>query len=123
MTDKIVYQGNPAMFRNSPFGFIISVLLIFAFGVGLVILLCWFIKAKSIKFTITDEDVAVERGILSKRKTDIAIKNIRTTKVSQSFGQRLMGVGDIQIFTAGDKPEEILTGLRDPNKIRTLIKP
>jgi uncharacterized membrane protein YdbT with pleckstrin-like domain len=86
-------------------------------------LLCWFIKAKSIKFTITDEDVAVERGILSKRKTDIAIKNIRTTKVSQSFGQRLMGVGDIQIFTAGDKPEEILTGLRDPNKIRTLIKP
>jgi uncharacterized membrane protein YdbT with pleckstrin-like domain len=121
MEKDIKYQGNPAMFRNSPFGFLIALALC-AVGVGILILLYWYLKTKATKFTITNEDVEVERGLLSKDRIDISIKNIRTTKVTQTFGQRLFGVGDIQIFTAGDNPEATLEGLKDAQKIRDLLK-
>ena len=122
MSDEIKYQGNPAMFRNNPLAFLIALALCVV-GVGILILLFWFLKVKATKFIITDEGVEVQRGLLSKSRTALAIKHIRTTNVAQTFGQRLTGVGDIQIFTAGDLPEVVLVGLRDPHKIRDLLKP
>lgn len=36
------YSANPVMFRNNPIGFIFAILLIAAFGLGILILLWWF---------------------------------------------------------------------------------
>ena len=43
------YSANPVMFRNKPIGFILAILLIAAFGLGIVILLWWFLQCKSTK--------------------------------------------------------------------------
>ena len=50
------------------------------------------------------------------------LTSVRTTKVKLSFFNRIFGVGTIEIYTAGDSPEIIASGMPDPNKIRELIK-
>lgn len=120
MTEK--YSEHPAMFKNHPVGFICSVLLIPAFGIGILILLYWFIAIRGTKLTITDTDLLFEKGILSKERSEVNIKSIRTTKVKQSLFNRVFGTGTIEIYTAGDNPEIIAPGMPDPHAVRDLIK-
>ncbi len=117
-----LYSEHPAMFKNNPLGFILSLLLIPAFGIGLLIFLSWHLQNKASKLTVTENDILYEKGLLSKERCEINIDSIRTTKIKQSFFNRIFGVGTIEIFTAGDNPEVIAKGMPDPNKIRELIK-
>jgi len=117
-----LYSENPVMFKNNPLGFIASVILIAAFGLGIIILLVWYLKTKALKLTVTEHDIVLEKGLLSKEHSEINIDSIRTIRVSQSFFNRIFGVGKIEIFTAGDKPELVATGMPEPNRVRELVK-
>ena len=120
MADEILYEAHPPMFRNSPLGFVLSVLLIAA-AIGIVILLVWYVKSRSEKLTITTEDLRYEKGILSKARSELRLTGIRSVRVNQSLFQRMFGTGDIDIFTAGDAPEVTVKGMPDPNRVRELI--
>lgn len=117
-----LYSASPVMFKNNPLGFIICLLLIPVFGLGLLILVFWYLGNKATKISITDSDVLLERGLLSKERSEVNIKSIRTTKVTQSFFSRMFGVGAIEIYTAGDTAEIVASGIPNPNKIRDIIK-
>jgi uncharacterized membrane protein YdbT with pleckstrin-like domain len=116
------YAANPVMFRNNPLGFLLSIVLIPAFGLGILILLWWFLQCKSTKLSVFDNEILFEKGLLSKERSEVNISGIRTIKVKQSFFNRIFGVGTVEIYTAGDDPEFIAHGLPDPNKVRELIK-
>jgi uncharacterized membrane protein YdbT with pleckstrin-like domain len=115
------YDSSPAMFRNNPLGFIAAVVLIAAFGLGILILLYWYIKARSVRLTLTGDVMHLTRGILSKDQLDINIHEIRTVRIKQSFWQRVFGVGQIEVFTSGDVPEFTLPGMPDPSFIRDYV--
>lgn len=117
-----LYSEHPVMFKNNPLGFIVSLLLIPAFGLGIIILLVWHLKNKSAKLSVTEHDILYEKGLLSKERSEIGIGSVRTITVKQSFFNRIFGVGAIDIFTAGDDPEISIKGLPDPNRVRELIK-
>lgn len=116
------YESSPAMFRNHPLGFIAAVLLIAAFGLGILILLYWYIKSRSVRLTISGDSLHLSRGILNKEQVDIDIREIRTVLIRQNFGQRIFNVGQIEIFTTGDLPEISLQGMPDPNFVRDYIR-
>jgi len=115
------YSESPAMFRNNPFGFLLAVLLI-PLVVGAVILLVWYLRCKATKLEFAGNDLVLEKGLLSKARTELDARGIRTVKVYQSFFDRIFGVGKISIFTAGDTPEIEVAGLPRPNDLRELIK-
>ena len=117
-----LYSEHPVMFKNNPLGFIICLILIPAGGLGLLILLTWHLKNKASKLTVNDNEILFEKGLLSKERSEVNLASVRTTKVKQSFFNRIFGVGSIEIFTAGDSPEIVAIGMPDPNKIRELIK-
>ena len=117
-----LYSEHPVMFKNNPLGFIICLILIPAGGLGLLILLAWHLKNKASKLTVNDNVILFEKGLLSKERSEVNISSVRTTKVKQSFFNRIFGVGTIEIYTAGDSPEIIASGMPDPNKIREPIK-
>lgn len=117
-----LYSESPVMFKNNPLGFILSIVLIPAFGVGLVILLIWYLRCISSKLTITETEILYEQGLLSKNRSEIGFSSIRTIKVKQSFFNRIFGTGTIELYTAGDEPEIVASGMPDPNKVRELIK-
>jgi uncharacterized membrane protein YdbT with pleckstrin-like domain len=121
MTDTVIYEAHPAMFRAHPFWFILSVLLIAAFGIGIVILVYWYILTRATALTVTDSDILYERGILSKDRTSVSLRHVRSVNVMQSFVNRIFGVGTIQISTAGDEPEFTIADMPDPHVIREAI--
>ncbi|KJS07807.1 MAG: membrane protein [Gammaproteobacteria bacterium BRH_c0] len=115
------YSEHPAMFRNNPLGFVGALLLV-PLIVGLVILLVWWLKCISIRLSFVGNDLVLEKGLLSKDRTELNVDSIRTVNVYQSFFNRLFDVGKISIFTAGDEPEMEVAGLPRPNELRELIK-
>jgi uncharacterized membrane protein YdbT with pleckstrin-like domain len=121
MTDHVIYEAHPAMFRAHPFWFILAVALIAAFGAGVLILLYWYIKTRATTLTVTDSDLVYEKGIMSKDRTSVALRHIRSVNLTQSFINRLLGVGTIQISTAGDLPEFTIADMPDPNLISEAI--
>ena len=118
---SVLYDASPSMFRNRPIGFILSVALIVAYGIGIIILLIWYLNSVGTRLTITKQKTILTEGLLSKTRTELKNENIRSISVSQSFFQRIFDVGSIEIFTAGDRPEIVVRGLRYPEKIRSLI--
>lgn len=119
---NIRYSHHPVMFRNSPIGFIISLALIFSFGVGILILLAWYLSCRGSYLKIEDGDMLFEKGILSKNRIEISISKIRSVRVNQSFFQRMFDVGTVEVYTAGDNPELTINGIPHPNEVRTLVK-
>ena len=117
-----LYSEHPVMFKNNPLGFILCLILIPVGGLGLLIMLTWHLKNKASKLSVNNNEILFEKGLLSKERSEVNLSSVRTTKVKQSFFNRIFGVGTIEIYTAGDSPEIIASGMPDPNKIRELIK-
>ena len=117
-----LYSAHPVMFKNNPLGFVLCILLIPVYGVGLLILLGWHLQNKASKLVVTENEVLFEQGLLNKDRSELNIKSVRTVKVKQTFFNRMLGAGTIELYTAGDTPEIVANGMPDPNKIRELVK-
>lgn len=116
-----LYSEHPAMFRNNPLGFIVSIILV-PVVVGIVILLVWYLRCKSSRLVVMENEVLYEEGLLSKNRSELDIDSVRTVKVEQSFFNRIFGTGTIKLFTAGDEPEITAAGMPEPDTVRRLIK-
>ena len=117
------YETSPPMFRNAPLKFIVYILLIPVFGLGSFLLLWWYVDNKNKRLSIEGDLMKWQEGIFNKTFIDLNTEDIRTVKIKQSFFQRMLGTGDLDIYTAGDSPEAVLMGLREPYEIKTMILP
>ena len=121
MAGMVIYEAHPAMFRAHPFWFLGYIILIPAFGLGIVLLLYWYIQTLQTRLTVTDSEIVYARGILRKARTEVSIKHIRSVNMTQGFLNRLLGIGTIQVFTAGDQPEFTVPGIPLPGTVREAI--
>jgi len=120
--ESVLYEANPSMFRNHPIAFVVSVLLIAAFGAGLIILLVWWVNTLGTTLTVTSEQTTLRKGILSKFTNDVFHDNVRNILVRQTFLQRVLDVGWIGISSAGQSGVEIeVAGIRSPHKVKEII--
>jgi uncharacterized membrane protein YdbT with pleckstrin-like domain len=109
------------MFRNHPIAFVLCVALSIA-GIGIVILLVWWVRCLATQLTITNEQTTLRRGILSKHTNDVFHSNVRNTQVRQSFFQRVFDVGYVGISSAGQAGMEIeIDGIPRPEQVKELI--
>ena len=116
------YEAHPAMFRSRPIEFVLCVLLIAAFGLGLLLLLIWWLDCLGTTLTVTDRRVILRRGLLSKSTNEVWHTDISNVQVTQSFVQRLTGVGSIGVSTAAQEGIEIqVAGITDPDAVRQII--
>ncbi len=142
------YDDHPAMFRNQPIAYIgiwililapVLALLLYrneiaemgnfppamllgATAFGIVILLYWFVQTRATRLRITGDQVHLERGLLSKRHVELNVGQIRAVRVYQNFFNRIFRVGRIEIFTTGDDPEFVVTGMPDPSRVRDHVR-
>ena len=122
MPATVVYEAHPAMFRARPFLFVLSCLLILAFGIGILILLYWYVLTRATQLTVTDHDITYERGILSKDRTSVALRQVRSVRVTQGVINRIFGVGTIEVSSTGDEPEFTVRDMPNPHEIRDAIR-
>lgn len=58
-------------------------------------------------YLVTSQRVIAQSGLLSRRVDEIEIQDIRNITLEQSFFQRILGVGDIGISSAGGEGIEV----------------
>lgn len=122
MAERELYKAHPAMFRSNPIGFILCIVLIAALGLGLLILLIWWVKILGKTLTVTDERTTLRKGILSKHINEVYHTDVRNVQIGQSFFQRIFDVATIGISSAGQSGLEIeINGIRQPQKIKGII--
>lgn len=133
---NIRYDASPPVLRNNPLIFAISViavavamallsqapeLILLVLAVLILVWLLLFVMSKVHRLTITDREVHYVVGLLAKKRTELGLTSIRSIRVDQSFFQRILGIGDVEFFTAGDSPEIRVKGMPSPHRIRELV--
>jgi membrane protein YdbS with pleckstrin-like domain len=114
------YFASPVMFRAHPLAFVLALLLTPAI-IGVVILIVWAIVSRTTSLEIDHDTVRFETGVFSKDRRALSRKAIRTVRVTQTLLNRMLNVGSIEIFTAGDVPEIRAVSMYQPNEIRELL--
>src|SRR5579859_4261113 len=86
-----------------------------------VLLLLWPLKChlrnRLSKMTILDDRLRYETGFMSKTTRTILISRIQDVTVHQRVGQRIFGVGDLSIETAGEASRETIYQIDRPQEI------
>lgn len=119
--EETLYVASPSMFRNHPFGFLITCVLV-PVGIGLIIFLIWYLRARATELTVTNLRTRLHRGWLSRSITEVWHRDIRNVQLTQTFFQRLLGTGRIGISSSGQAGIEIdVSGLEDPDEVKAMI--
>jgi membrane protein YdbS with pleckstrin-like domain len=86
-----------------------------------VLLLLWPLKRhfrnRLTKMTILDDRLRYESGLLSRTTRTILISKVQDVTVHQRIGQRIFGVGDVSIETAGEASRETIFNIDRPQEI------
>ena len=86
-----------------------------------VLLLLWparcHLRQHFTKLTILDDMLRYERGILGRTTRTILISKVQDVTVHQGIGQRIFGVGDLSIETAGKSSWEAFVDFDRPQEI------
>ena len=103
---EYVWEGSP-LWRYYFWQTFFGVLLIPAFGIGLLLLLGVWIRRITYKYQVTGSHIIARIGIFSVNTIQIAVKDIRSIEIRASFFHRLLGVREILISTAGNAGVEL----------------
>jgi uncharacterized membrane protein YdbT with pleckstrin-like domain len=81
------------------------------------------VRLQSTIYTITNQRVMIERGMISKSLNEIDLRYIDDTQFFQSVSGRLLGIGNVTLISS-DKafPTTVLQGIARPRDIRELIR-
>jgi uncharacterized membrane protein YdbT with pleckstrin-like domain len=75
------------------------------------------IKRSMIKTTVTADRLRYETGLLSKSTRTIQLSKVQDVRVDQSLRQRIYGVGNIAIETAGEASRLTLANVDNPHAL------
>ncbi len=74
-------------------------------------------------YTVTSDRVVQKTGLVSRHVSAVEVADIRNVQVSQNVIQRVFGIGDVGISSAGQSDLEIVfRGIRKPQPIADLIR-
>lgn len=73
-------------------------------------------------YVITDEEIYVKYGLVSRDVTQVPIDRIQNTSYQQSVLERALKYGDIHIYTAGSSTEDItFANVPRPEIVKTVL--
>ncbi|HTA68927.1 MAG TPA: PH domain-containing protein [Bryobacteraceae bacterium] len=79
------------------------------------------IQRQAVKLTIAGDKLRYETGMASKSTRLIQLPKVQDVRVVQSFMQRMLGVGDISIETAGENSRLMVHNLDQPQQLAEQI--
>jgi uncharacterized membrane protein YdbT with pleckstrin-like domain len=79
------------------------------------------LRRNQISYTLRPDKIEIEQGILSKTTQNLALRHINNVAVYQSLTERLIGIGDVLIDSAGTADRIALKSIRNPRQHANLI--
>ncbi len=137
--ESIVYQGRMLMINLwGIIGFAVIIILMYSLllvlpetrriataGIlfGCFIIGIAYLSVYATSYTVTSERVIQRKGLFSRRVSEVEVLDIRNVQVRQGIIQRLFGIGNVGISTAGQSGIEIVfAGIRDPQFVADLVR-
>lgn len=100
------WEGRPV--RRDQLGmWILGIVLLPVFGVGLIFLGKALLHMYSRHYTVTATHIVTRHGILSIDTRQIAVKDIRSIDVQATVWQRLLGIRRVEVSTAGTEGVDV----------------
>ena len=79
------------------------------------------IKHNHTIYKLTTVKVEIESGLFSKTSRNVPLRHIQDVTVSQTFGERMIGVGDVVIDSAAVGGKILMPNIKDPRKYSEMI--
>jgi uncharacterized membrane protein YdbT with pleckstrin-like domain len=118
MTEETVqWQGRPSQWQN--IGWWISCVLVLP--------LPWALWKAAVThntvYTLTDQRLKFTTGVLTKLTDDLELYRVRDTKFQQDFFERMVGLGEVILYTTDETSPEIrLPYVKDAEAVREKIR-
>jgi uncharacterized membrane protein YdbT with pleckstrin-like domain len=92
-------------------------------GMALLLIPLYFhLRAKLVRYTLTDTTIEIDRGLISRTTQNIPLRRIQDVTVSATMMQRLLGMGNVIIDNASeDGGKVILDDIDSPKKYAELV--
>jgi uncharacterized membrane protein YdbT with pleckstrin-like domain len=114
--EKIVHVGHISLWSLSHL-FALGIVLLPAFGIGLIFLVVAYVRYKTTELAITSKRVIAKFGFISRRTVEINIKKVESIQVDQGILGRVFNYGTLVISGAGD-PQAPIPGISEPMAFR-----
>jgi putative membrane protein len=72
-------------------------------------------------YTLTTIKIEVRTGLFSKNSRNIPLRHIQDVYVSETFKERMLGIGDVVIDTAATESKMSLDNINQPRKYADMI--
>lgn len=79
------------------------------------------LKRRLITLRLQDDHLTLETGFFSRTRRTFDMAKVQDVTVRQSFGQRLLGVGDLMLETAGESGRIAILNVDGPREIADAI--
>ena len=137
--EALLWRGRPSWRAMMSFWFSVLLLAIVVFVLGIVIgqgtwaglvaavilvigLIKGWLERVATLYTITDRRIIIRKGILSRHERAAHIDRVQNVNLTQSFFDRLFGVGTLDFDTAGTEDSDFkFGGIADPDELRQKI--
>jgi hypothetical protein len=92
-------------------------------GAGVLGWLVWWAKSRFTTLTVTNRRTVLRRGLLARETSEVRHRDVRNVQVNQTTFERLLGVGDLALSSAGQADFEIaIKGIPNPNRVADVIR-
>ncbi len=114
--EKIVHVGHISLWSLWHL-MALGILLLPAFGAGLVFLIWAYIRYKTTELAITSKRVIVKSGFIRRRTIEININKVESIQVDQEVLGRLFNFGTL-VISGGGNPQAPVAGISSPMEFR-----
>jgi uncharacterized membrane protein YdbT with pleckstrin-like domain len=79
------------------------------------------LKRRLLSLRLVDDHLIIENGFLSRMQRTVDTAKIQDVTVKQTFGQRILGIGDLRLESAGEAGSMAIANLDRPYQIADAI--
>jgi len=73
-------------------------------------------------YVLTDEELYVKRGLVSRNVRQVRLDRVQNTAYDQTTFERLLGYGDVRIYTAGTGTEDVVfESVPRPERVKNVL--
>lgn len=119
--EEILWE-NRQSWREFCLSLLLGAVLLFFYGIGLIILLYVLIERFKCLYLVTSYRAACRTGILSRDVSEIDIIDTRDISIHQTLWQRVLKTGDVELSSAGRPGAEVIfKGVKYPEDLVDLV--
>ena len=80
-----------------------------------------FLRWRTIQFVVTTDRIITRVGIIAKSGTEIPLDRVMNISYRQSIKERILGVGDLVIESAGENGQQYFSDVHNPSAVQNTI--